>query len=74
MRPTIAKKSPAPHMTLQRLMFSHDVKLEDVAHVFGNPHLAREVLEGKREISKGVRRKNWASSSASPAKLFAPGA
>jgi HTH-type transcriptional regulator/antitoxin HigA len=43
---------PAPHVTLQRLMFSHDLKIDDVAHVFGNPHLAKEVLEGKREISK----------------------
>ena len=34
------------------LMFSHDIKLDDIAHVFGNPHLAREVLEGKRPISK----------------------
>src|SRR6476659_304992 len=30
---------PAPHVTLQRLMFSHDIKLDDIAHIFGNPHL-----------------------------------
>src|SRR5215203_4841194 len=25
---------PAPYVTLQRLMFSHDLKVDDVAHVF----------------------------------------
>jgi HTH-type transcriptional regulator/antitoxin HigA len=43
---------PAPHVTLERLMFSHGLAVDDVAHVFGNPHVAREVLEGKREISR----------------------
>lgn len=46
------EEAPAPHVTLQRLMFSHDLKVDDVAHLFGNPHVAREVLEGKRDISK----------------------
>jgi HTH-type transcriptional regulator / antitoxin HigA len=43
---------PAPHVTLERLMFSHGLAVDDVAHVFGNPHVAREVLEGKRDISR----------------------
>ena len=71
-RRTIAK-NPAPHITLQRLMFSHDIKLKDVAHVFGNPHLAREVLEGKRQISKR-QAKELGKFFRVPAKLFAPGA
>jgi HTH-type transcriptional regulator / antitoxin HigA len=64
---------PAPHITLQRLMYSHDVKLDDVAHLFGNPHLAREVLEGKREISKR-QAKELGKFFRVPAKLFAPSA
>jgi HTH-type transcriptional regulator/antitoxin HigA len=64
---------PAPHVTLQRLMYSHDVKLDDVAHLFGNPHLAREVLEGKREISKR-QAKDLGKFFRVPAKLFAPNA
>jgi HTH-type transcriptional regulator/antitoxin HigA len=67
------EETPAPYITLQRLMFSHDIKLEDVAHVFGNPHLAREVLEGKREISKR-QAKELGKFFRVPAKLFAPGA
>src|SRR5690349_19478155 len=43
---------PAPHVTLERLMFSHGLAVDDVAHLFGNPHVAREVLEGKRDISR----------------------
>jgi HTH-type transcriptional regulator/antitoxin HigA len=43
---------PAPHVTLERLMFSHGLAVDDIAHVFGNPHVAREVLEGKRDISR----------------------
>jgi antitoxin component HigA of HigAB toxin-antitoxin module len=27
--------------------------VSDVEHFFGNPHLAREVLAGKRPISRG---------------------
>jgi HTH-type transcriptional regulator / antitoxin HigA len=64
---------PAPHITLQRLMFSHDIKLDDIAHVFGNPHLAREVLEGKRPISKR-QAKELGKFFRVPAKLFAPDA
>jgi HTH-type transcriptional regulator/antitoxin HigA len=44
---------PAPHVALARLMQSHRVELEDIAPIFGNPHLAREALDGKRPISRG---------------------
>lgn len=67
------EEAPAPHLTLQRLMFSHDLKVDDVAHVFGNPHLAKDVLEGKREISKR-QAKELGKFFRVPAKLFAPGA
>ena len=43
---------PAPHMTLQRLMQNHGVEVDDIAPVFGNPHIAREVLHGRRPISR----------------------
>jgi HTH-type transcriptional regulator/antitoxin HigA len=64
---------PAPHVTLQRLMFSHDMKLDDIAHLFGNPHLTREVLEGKRQISKR-QAKELGKFFRVPSKLFAPNA
>lgn len=48
-----AEESPAPHVALVRLMESHQVALEDIAPIFGNPHLAREAMEGKRAISRG---------------------
>ena len=64
---------PAAHVTLQRLMFSHDIKLDDIAHLFGNPHLAREVLEGKRQISKR-QAKELGKFFRVPSKLFAPNA
>lgn len=44
---------PAPHETLQRLMQARKLEISDVEHVFGNVHLAREVLAGKRTISSG---------------------
>ena len=62
---------PAPNVTLQRLMYSHDVKLDDVAHVFGNPHVAREILDGKREISRR-QAKELGKLFRVPPKLFAP--
>lgn len=68
-----AEEPPAPHVTLQRLMYSHDIKLDDVAHVFGNPHLAREVIDGKRAISKR-QAKDLAKFFRVPARLFAPNA
>jgi HTH-type transcriptional regulator/antitoxin HigA len=42
-----------PHETLQRLMSARGLQLEDVADIFGNPHIAREVLAGKRTITRG---------------------
>ena len=68
-----AEAPPVPYVTLQRLMYSHDIKLDDIAHVFGNPHLAREVLDGKREISKR-QAKELGKFFRVPAKLFAPNA
>jgi len=47
---------PAPHVALQRLMGSHNLELGDIAPIFGTPHQAREVLEGKRPISKNQAR------------------
>jgi HTH-type transcriptional regulator/antitoxin HigA len=44
---------PAPFETLQRLMQAGGLAVSDVEHFFGNPHLAREVLAGKRPISRG---------------------
>jgi HTH-type transcriptional regulator / antitoxin HigA len=44
---------PEPHIALQRLMQNHGVELEDIAPIFGNPHLAREALDGRRPISRG---------------------
>lgn len=46
------EEAPPPHLTLQRLMYSHGIQLDDVAHLFGNPHAAREILDGRRPISK----------------------
>ncbi|MGH9626818.1 MAG: helix-turn-helix domain-containing protein [Bryobacteraceae bacterium] len=43
---------PAPHETLRRMMEARDLDIQDILHVFGNPDLAREVLEGRREITK----------------------
>ena len=45
--------TPTPHGALARLMSSHGVNVDDIAPIFGNPHIAREVLDGKRAISRG---------------------
>ena len=47
------EECPPPHMALSRLMQSHSIKLEDIAPIFGNRHLAQEALDGKRAISRG---------------------
>jgi HTH-type transcriptional regulator/antitoxin HigA len=65
------EEAPAPHETLQRLMFSHDLKVDDVAHLFGNPGVTREVLEGKRQISRR-QAKELGKFFRVPPKLFAP--
>ena len=46
------EEAPTPHGALARLMSSHGVELNDIAPIFGNPHVAREVLDGKRPISR----------------------
>jgi len=50
--PEEEEEVPAPHIALQRLMDSHNLELGDIASIFGTPHQAREILEGKRPISK----------------------
>lgn len=44
---------PAPHIALQRLLQGHELDVEDIAPIFGNPALAREAVSGKRPISRG---------------------
>lgn len=60
---------PEPYETLQRLMQARTLELSDVEHVFGNGRLAREVLAGKRPISRG-QAKELAKFFQVPAKLF----
>jgi len=60
---------PEPYQTLQRLMQARKLELSDVEHVFGNGRLAREVLAGKRPISRGQARE-LAKFFQVPAKLF----
>jgi HTH-type transcriptional regulator/antitoxin HigA len=44
---------PAPHETLRRLLESRGLELSDVQHIFGNPHAAREFIEGRRAATRG---------------------
>ena len=60
---------PTPHGALARLMSSHGVELDDIAPIFGNPHIAREVLDGKRAITRG-QAKELARYFRVPDKLF----
>ena len=48
--------TPTPHVALARLMSSHGVELNDIVPIFGNPRLARDVLDGKRPITRGQAR------------------
>ena len=48
-----AEECPPPHVALMRLMQSNEVGLDDIAPIFGNPHLARDAVDGKRPISRG---------------------
>lgn len=48
--------APSPHDTLRRLMTSKGIDLHDIADIFGNPHIAREVFEGQRPISRSQAR------------------
>ena len=58
-----------PHETLCRLLESRGLQLSDVADVFGNPHAAREVLTGRRPISRG-QAKQLSQYFQVPVKLF----
>ena len=60
---------PQPHETLQRLMESRKWEHDALIDIFGNPHLAGEVLAGRRPISKG-QAKALASLFRVPVKLF----
>jgi HTH-type transcriptional regulator/antitoxin HigA len=60
---------PAPHIALQRLMQGHELDVDDIAPIFGNPHVAREALEGKRPITSG-QAKELGKYFRVPAKLF----
>ncbi len=45
-----------PHETLRRLMDARGLEFLDVEHVFGNPAACRDVLAGKRKITRGQAR------------------
>lgn len=59
----------APHETLRRLLEARGLELTDIADVFGNPHLAREAVEGHRTISRN-QAKQLSRYFGVPAKLF----
>lgn len=67
--PAVTMNPPEPHETLQRLLQARTLELSDVEHVFGNSHLAREVVTGQRSISRGQARE-LAKFFQVPAKLF----
>jgi len=58
-----------PHDTLRRLMTPRGMELHDIADIFGNPHIAREVLEGQRPISR-TQARHLAKFFRVPEKLF----
>lgn len=60
---------PTPHETLKRLLQSRELQVDDIVHVFGNPFITREVLAGKRPISRG-QAKELGKFFDMPAKLF----
>jgi antitoxin component HigA of HigAB toxin-antitoxin module len=60
---------PAPHIALQRLMQSHQLDLNDIAPIFGNPHIARAAIDGTRPISR-AQAKELGRYFRVPAKLF----
>ena len=66
---TNAHRVAEPHETLGRLLETRGLELADVADVFGNPHAAREVLEGRRPISRG-QAKQLSQYFQVPVKLF----
>lgn len=58
-----------PHVALQRLLASRNLEPRDIAPVFGNPRMTREVLEGSRPITKG-QAKELGKYFSVPARLF----
>lgn len=60
---------PAPFETLNRLLASRDLEPADIEHIFGNIHLTREVLAGRRPIS-GRQAKELGKFFRVPAALF----
>ena len=60
---------PAPHEVLQRMLEARGLELMDVAPLFGTPGIAREVLDGKRPISRAQSRE-LGKYFGMPAKLF----
>ena len=60
---------PAPHETVRRLLESRRLELSDIEHIFGNPHAAREFMEGRREATRG-QAKHLAKFFQAPDKLF----
>jgi HTH-type transcriptional regulator/antitoxin HigA len=67
--PEVAPDQPLPHETLRRLMTSSGLQAEDIADLFGNPHITREVLDGQRQISRSQAR-NLSKFFRVPEKLF----
>lgn len=64
-----AEEAPTPRATLGRLMEAHSVSIHDIAGIFGTPHVAREVLDGRRQISRS-QAKQLARFFRVPEKLF----
>ena len=61
--------SAKPHETLGRLLAARGLELNDVAHIFGNPSVARAVVSGERPISRN-QAKELARFFRVPAKIF----
>jgi HTH-type transcriptional regulator/antitoxin HigA len=62
-------RPPLPHETLARLMQARSLEIADIADLFGNPHLTREALEGRRPITRN-QAKQLARFFQVPPKLF----
>jgi HTH-type transcriptional regulator/antitoxin HigA len=60
---------PAPHQTVRRLLESRQLDICDIEHIFGNPHAAREFMEGRREATRG-QAKQLGKFFQAPDKLF----
>lgn len=63
---------PSPHETLGRLMQAGGLEVADISDIFGNPHIARDVLAGKKPISR-AQAKQLAKFFRVPEKLFRDG-